>query len=71
VSIKIPANGYLVDASYGSGWSCIRGYKPVNDACVPVTMPENAHLDYSGNDWDCDLPYHRLGDRCDLRPWND
>ena len=26
-------------------------------------MPEHAHLDYSGNDWDCDDPYREQRDR--------
>jgi hypothetical protein len=28
--------------------------------------PENAHINYSGNDWDCNQPYRQQGDGCVL-----
>ena len=67
VAVVVPANAYFIDASYGAGWECHRGYKDVGDACVAVELPANAHLDYSGSEWDCDRPFRRQVDRCVLR----
>lgn len=67
VAIAVPANGYLVDASYGPGWKCDRGYRVVDGACAAIMMPENAHIDFSGSDWDCNRPYQRQRDECTLR----
>jgi hypothetical protein len=66
VVVEVPANGYYVDASYGSGWNCRRGYAAQGLACVALEMPANAHLDYSGSSWDCDPPYRRRLERCEL-----
>jgi len=32
----------------------------------PIDIPENAHLDYSGRDWECDPPYRRRQNNCAL-----
>jgi hypothetical protein len=29
-------------------------------------MPANAHLDYSGNDWECNRPYRKQQEKCAL-----
>lgn len=26
---------------------------------VPLQLPENAHIDHSGNDWTCDPPFRK------------
>jgi hypothetical protein len=65
VIVTVPANGYLVDSSYGPGWKCDRGYREVSAGCGAVQMPANSHLDYSGNDWECDRQYQRQRDRCE------
>jgi hypothetical protein len=62
--INVPPRGYLTETSYGSGWACERGYRAAGDDCVEVEVPENAHLDFSGNDWECDKPYSKRSDRC-------
>jgi hypothetical protein len=31
---------------------------------VAVELPENAHLDYSGNDWECNRGYREVADGC-------
>jgi hypothetical protein len=64
VAITVPANGYLTESSYRSGWDCDRGYRVVDQACIAVEVPEHAHLDYSGNDWQCDHPYRKQQHRC-------
>ena len=66
VAVDVPANGFLADASYGPGWKCDRGYQEVDSSCIAVLVPEHAHLDYSGNDWDCDDPYRKQRDHCEL-----
>jgi len=65
-AIKVPANGYLVDSSYRTGWKCDRGYRAVKEACVAVKVAENAHLNASGNDWECNRPYRRKQEKCAL-----
>jgi len=65
-AVAVPANGYLTDSSYGPGWQCERGYRQADASCVAVVLPEHAHLDYSGNSWDCDRPYYKQEDRCAL-----
>src|SRR6185503_2723898 len=57
VVVEVPTNGYLVDSEYGAGWECNRGYRRVSAGCVALQVPQHGHLDYSGNDWECDRPY--------------
>ena len=66
VAIAVPANGYLVDASYGPGWECDRGYSVVDGACAAIMMPENAHIDFSGNDWDLQPPFSKAAGKTHL-----
>lgn len=35
----------------GPGWECQRGYRAATESCLPVLVPENAHLDTSGDGW--------------------
>lgn len=42
---------------YGEGWECSRGFRQVEEACVPIRVPANAYLDSFGNDWDCNRGY--------------
>ncbi len=44
-------------ASRYGGWECQRGFRQVEEACVPVSVPVNAYLDFFGNDWDCNRGY--------------
>jgi hypothetical protein len=64
MAIQVPPNGYLADASYGHGWKCDRGYREAGEACVALKMPQNAHIDYSGNDRECNEPYRKRQGRC-------
>jgi hypothetical protein len=34
---------------------------------VTLKLPANAHVDSSGNDWDCDQSYFKQGNKCALR----
>lgn len=65
-AIVIPANGYFYDQTYGPGWKCERGFKAGNGQCAAVVLPADAHLDHSGNDWECDPPYQRRNEACSL-----
>ena len=67
IAIKVPANAYLTDASYGPGWNCNRGYSATDTACIALPVPENAHLDYSGNDWECNQPFLKRAGDCVLK----
>lgn len=50
-----PPNAHA--SRYGGGWECSRGFRQVEEACVPITVPANAYLNSFGNDWDCDRGY--------------
>jgi hypothetical protein len=66
--IEVPANAYLIDLTYGTGWQCERGYStPDNKICTELLVPANAHLDRSGNVWECNRPYLKRGNACILR----
>ena len=67
--IVVPANGYSSSAYGGPGFECERGYRANDVACVALTVPSNAHLDHSGNDWDCNRPYRRQQGGCELTPY--
>jgi len=66
VAIQIPANGYSVDSSPGSGWECDRGFRAVKEVCLAVVVPENAHLKTSGTGWECNRPYNKRIEKCVL-----
>ena len=55
----IPANAYFDDASYGTGWKCDRGYAASGETCEFIIVPENAHLDRSGNRWECNRNFQK------------
>jgi hypothetical protein len=65
VAISIPENAYLSERSYGPGWQCARGYYTADaKACRKLDVPEFAHLDNSGNSWECNRPYKQRGEAC-------
>jgi hypothetical protein len=64
VVVNVPMNGYFVDSSYGPGWNCDRGYHSVGETCVALEVPDNAHLDFSGNAWACNRPYQKQRNLC-------
>jgi hypothetical protein len=66
MAVAVPLNGYLADSAYGLGWKCERGFQAVDEACVALKMPEHTHLDYSGNNWNCNKPYRKKHDKCTL-----
>ena len=74
MAIKVPENGYLADSGHGPGWQCNRGYRAVDEACVAVKVPENAHIDLFGNGWECNPPYRKQQDGCTTpiggNPWS-
>jgi hypothetical protein len=49
-----------------SNGKCERGYRAAGEICEVLTLPVNAHIDYSGNDWECNKPYKKLRDKCIL-----
>jgi hypothetical protein len=49
-----PRNAHA--SPYG-GWDCSRGFRQVEEACVPIRVPANAYLDSFGMDWDCNRGY--------------
>ena len=65
-AIRVPANGYLFDSTYGPGWRCDRGYRAVDDACMAVRVPANGYLSDAGYGpgWRCDRGYRAVNDAC-------
>lgn len=57
IPVEIPANGHLSDASFRPCWICNRGFSATETACIALQVPENAHRNYSGNNWEYNLPY--------------
>lgn len=66
VAIQIPANGYYVDSSSGSGWDCDRGFRAVKEACVAVVVLENAHLKTTRTGWKCNRLNKKRRKKCVL-----
>ena len=62
----MPDNAYYLDREFGRRWDCQRGFQRVNDSCIAVALPDNAHLNYSGNDWDRSKPYRKRMEGCVL-----
>lgn len=57
-----PSNAFLDSDSFGPGWRCERSYEPGDEVCVGRDLPDNAHLDRSGNRWRCDPSFQRTGE---------
>ena len=53
LAVRVPANAFPVDSSFGSGWKCQHGYRQIDDGCVAVVVPENGVLDSLADPWDC------------------
>jgi hypothetical protein len=64
--INVPKNGFLTKSAYGPGWECERGYQADKDACISIKLPENSHINFSGNNWECNKPYQRRNNQCIL-----
>ena len=43
---------------------CKPGNRQSDNWCVPVVIPTNATLDYSGHGWMCQAGYHQSGNSC-------
>ncbi len=41
-------------------------YEVLNGACVAIDLPENAHLDRSGNRWSCNRGFQLSDGACVL-----
>ncbi len=52
-------NACLTSITCDSGWKCERGYRIPGENCVAVEIPKNAHLNFSGNGWECNKPHRR------------
>lgn len=50
--------------SYGTGWSCDRGYYRSGQECIEVKVPENASINIYGNGWTCDRGFYKSGQEC-------
>ena len=59
---SLPDNSYK--NSYGSGWSCNKGYYRSVNQCLEVKVPENGMLDYLGSGWSCEKGFYRSGEKC-------
>lgn len=66
--IVLPENAYVNGNTYGSGWSCTRGYTIVENRCRRVPIPEHAYLNTSGHSWECERGYRPQGTSCEPVP---
>jgi hypothetical protein len=64
LTVIAPVNGYFDESSRETGWKCERGYRVIKEKCIAVRVPKYAHLDYSGNDWECNQPYRKQQNLC-------
>jgi len=55
-----------------SAAACAPGSAASSGACAPLTIPENAHLNVSGDGWICNFGFERRGQKCTpvVVPWN-
>jgi hypothetical protein len=60
VAIPVPENAYLRSSGYD--WECNRGYRQDRETCLPIVVPQNAHLtdDPSGFRVDLRARLHRV-----------
>jgi hypothetical protein len=44
---------------------CAPGYQQrPGSRCIPLLVPENAHIDFSGHDWECNRGYRKTDEVC-------
>jgi hypothetical protein len=44
---------------------CGHGFERAGEACLAIAVPLNAHVDATGNGWECNEPYRRRAGRCE------
>jgi hypothetical protein len=64
IAVKIPDNASFVETLYGQKWKCDRDFEMKGPLCQQIKLPANAHLNSSGNAFDCNRPYRLLGGAC-------
>ncbi len=63
--IDVPENAYKTNSTYGTGWSCLHGFRETDGPeCVEVVVPEGGFLDPSGVRWHCLRGYEKSDDTC-------
>jgi hypothetical protein len=56
----IPKNSHL--DYFGHDWECNRGFRKAGTECAAIVLPQNAKLDYLGND--CNRGFRKAGTEC-------
>jgi hypothetical protein len=51
VAINVPANGYLSESAYGSGWACNRGYRADGGSIDSLLLLTRRSLPSAGLRW--------------------
>ena len=65
VAVKMPAFAYPTRRRHGTGRRCARGFEALEARCVMIDLPENPHLDRTGNCWQFNQWFQiSEGDRC-------
>lgn len=64
IAVVIPEFAYFDDSSYGEGWRCQRGYEASSIGCDAIEIPANAHLNRSGNRWECNRNFQQSRGQC-------
>lgn len=64
-AIKIPANAFPTNDSYGRGWECKWGFKHIVNTCKKIVIPPNGYLDANSYDWECLRGFRRASNHND------
>jgi hypothetical protein len=62
-SRRMPISTMRAMARAGSAIAALRAS---DDGCTEIDLPDNAHLDRSGNRWECHKNFQRSQGRCVL-----
>lgn len=66
VPFQLPENAVETRYGVGQGWRCRHGFNEVDGGCESVPVPANGFVTSSGDDWDCQRGYRKVGgDLCE------
>lgn len=61
-AVSLPEHAH--QNTYGSGWTCDRGYYKSGNKCVAVVVPKNAGINIYGSGWACNEGFKKNGNSC-------
>lgn len=63
-ALAMPENAYATGGSMGPSWVCSSRFRESGGACIAIPIPENAYLDFFGDDLACSRPYRQQQNEC-------